>query len=859
MRDPRWLDNQDMVRDPIPRGRSLSHGLAAVGLAAGAVLLWAWLRAGDLATPESGESLGVRPVGGTAPIVGAGGAGGASSGAAGSGDAPSEAGAGAGSGPGGRVVLEAGPPEFAETNDVEAGALEHLVARVVDRRLGTPVAGALAIQASEDIELESSSDAEGEIELALVEGSLRVRHPGYVDLFAPALPIARPLVLELTPAARLDGRVVDAASAPVPDVRVVLGGVSFTARQDPAEGLAEGAAEEPPTELIASTDEEGRFSFDRLAPAVYTVVLSARGDRAGELAPVLDAWVDVASDDDGEHLFVLPGGATLEGIVRLHRSNSPVADVRVELAPEWDLWEGTEPPTRVARTDAEGRFEVSGLSRGTWQVSLRTEWGAVVSETVQVPGEGETLERSFQVRPAATVSGRVYDGDGDPVAGARVLVTARPDDRDYDWSALASTAVDSPFLCAARSDASGEYLLERVPTRQALWILALPPPPAQDGERPGHFEPLRVVEGEVRTGLDLVLEPGTTLDGVVRDDDGAPIEGVAVEAFHTRWGRTSPGRLATTDADGRFRVGPLPFGATRVEFSCEGYRDAVQPTKLVEGVLELMEQELAPTVPVTGAVVDGGGWGIEGAQVIARLGPQSRRERATTDAYGNFELEGLTDGRWQLRVKAQGYRFEDTDEVTLVAPDVRPVLFVLSAKEEPEAGTVHGELVWKADGRPVWDLSFSGVRGGSTRLSGASFEIDGIRPGRARIVASAPGMESIAFEPMQVGPGARIDLGRHEVRRATRLTVAVRDAAGAPLKGARVRLEALPSEKGGRGKGTKAVRLESRGRKGMYEDDAVPRYAWRLRVTREGHAPHSQIVRVNGGKQTISVVLKPAR
>ncbi|MEM7192446.1 MAG: patatin-like phospholipase family protein, partial [Pseudomonadota bacterium] len=103
------------------------------------------------------------------------------------------------------------------------------------------------------------------------------------------------------------------------------------------------------------------------------------------------------------------------------------------------------------------------------------------------------------------------------------------------------------------------------------------------GERPGHFEPLRVVENEVRMGLDLVLAGWTWLEGTVTDEEGHGIPGVEIEAFHVRWGRTSPGRAARTDAAGEFRVGPLPWGRARLEFHHPQYRDAVQGLELVEG------------------------------------------------------------------------------------------------------------------------------------------------------------------------------------------------------------------------------------------------------------------------------------
>ena len=319
---------------------------------------------------------------------------------------------------------------------------------------------------------------------------------------------------------------------------------------------------------------------------------------------------------------MLERGATLRGTVRFRRAVAPVADVRVELVPEGELWEGAEPPACTADTDGEGKFELEGLARGRWSVTLRSAWGAVAREAITMPGAGEELEKTFELWPAAQVIGKVYDEEGAAVSGARVWITARPDDRDYDWGGLASAAIDSPFLASAVTDTAGQYRLERIPARESLWILALPPGEGAPDERPGHLEPLRLKDGEVRTGVDLVLEGGTELEGLVVDEDGRGIPDVSIEAFHVRWGFSSPGRTATTDAEGRFRVGPLPFGATRVEFSGAGYRSARQGLSLEEGQPREIEQVLQRAFPVVGQVVDEAGWGIEGARLTARIGPR---------------------------------------------------------------------------------------------------------------------------------------------------------------------------------------------------------------------------------------------
>jgi len=731
--------------------------------------------------------------------------------------------------------------------------VEWIDVRVIDRASGAPIPGARVHQYGTDGESETVADEEGQLRLASLGVQIRVGHPDYIDVFAPHLPEARPLCLELTRSLRLSGRLVDESSQGVAEVSVRLGGGPL--------GAVAGLEQEAPADLLTQSGADGSFEFLGLSPARYSLLIAEADD---EYAARLEEGIELWPDDEREFTFVLDGGATLLGQVRWRQANNPIADVHIELAPDWTLWEGREAPVMATRSDEEGRFELAGLARGSYDVHLRSPWGAMVERSVMSPGTGETIELTFELRQPAQVSGRVFDQAGERVRGARVWITTRPEDREFDWSEPTSAGLRSPFLLSAISGADGDYRFDAVPTREALWILALPPGPAAPDERPAYFEPLRLVEGQARTGVDLTLEGTRRLSGIVTDERDQPVAGVRVEAWHARWGKACPGRSATTDADGRFAVGPLPLGPTRVEFSCVGYLDAVQARRLVEGENEVMEQELREAHPITGWVVDESGLGVVGASVRARAVASSgssgapRKGEATTDRFGAFHIEGLTERRWKVSAKAPGFTPLAKLGVEVALPDSAPLLLILAAKERTVPGSVHGEVRWSFTGRPVWDLSFEGARGGVTRLSGSSFEVHGIRPGRMRLVARAPGMEPLLFGPVEVVSGASLDLGHHEVARATRATVAVRDAGGALLrKGAEVRLEPLPGAQGGCGERQPNREFAESARAGIFTHDAVPRCRWRLRVTQAGFAPHSEIVRISGPRQTLAVFMRP--
>ena len=676
---------------------------------------------------------------------------------------------------------------------------------------------------------------------ATEQGALHVTHPRYVDAVWPRLALDAPVDLRLVPSARLYGRVVDENTRAVADCSLTL--------------VAEGQASFEPREQ--STDENGRFAFEDLAPGDYAMLLRSMTDETR-----LEERLQLRTDVESELVLTLTRGVTLEGRVLLRKTSAPVEAVALELTPSWDGWAAQRSTLRT-QSDGEGRFELDGLSPGRWHLVARTPWGELIERDVVLPETGEPAELVLEARPAAgTVSGRVFDEGGQPVGGARVWITKRPESRDFVWEDMPSQGITTPLVAAARTDASGAFAFDGLPAREALWILAMPPQASAE-ERPGRFEPLRLIEGEVRSGVDLVVTPDTYfVEGVVTDEDGAPLAGVQVEGWHARWGQSSSGRTAVSGADGAFRVGPFPEGPTRVEFEADGYLFRRRGTQLRDGVAPL-EVELLRAHELSGWVVDERGRGVDGVWVQARSSEVPRRTRALTDELGEFvfgrgDAKLLGTGRWKLFLSKGAFERIDPSNgvVELDLPSAPPPTFVVRPKGQEPYATVRGELAWRGDGRPILDLSFLGARGGVARRSGTSFEIHGIDPGRLKLIATAPRMEPVHFPAVTLEPDAVFDLGRVEARRASTVDVQVQDAAGKPIRGAKVRLEALASSRAGWGSQRPPIELSEGSKKGRYTSRRVPRYAWRLKVWSKGYAAHTRNVSVKKSKESYTVKLK---
>jgi len=202
-----------------------------------------------------------------------------------------------------------------------------------------------------------------------------------------------------------------------------------------------------------------------------------------------------------------------------------------------------EGPTRrrSAVTDAQGRFTVPRLARGSYVVELSSPEYPAVRASLRT----DTFK---ELRVAQGGSLRIDLRDahtGAPIAGVRVDATG-PDERALH----PTTGPDG--IAPARGLAAGRWHLRaRVPG----YVVA---------ERDVEVEPGRVPR-EVR----LELQRGATLAGVVRDRYGRRVAGATVTA----------GAASThTNEDGEFRLIDVPTGA--VELVAE--HDAARATQSLD-------------------------------------------------------------------------------------------------------------------------------------------------------------------------------------------------------------------------------------------------------------------------------------
>lgn len=163
---------------------------------------------------------------------------------------------------------------------------------------------------------------------------------------------------------------------------------------------------------------------------------------------------------------------------------------------------------------------------------------------------------------------------------------------------------------------------------------------------------------EIPAEKELRLARGTTIGGIVRDEDGKPIAGASIEvsmpAIETNVPALSFGldRLKT-GADGRWQVDIAPPDLSNVSVTVrrDGY---MQGGSMASRDLD-SEIALKKGFGLAGRVLDEEGRPIAGAVVIAGLSLyEVKTQRGSTNERGEFSLENCAAGKIPVIAQAQG-------------------------------------------------------------------------------------------------------------------------------------------------------------------------------------------------------------
>ncbi|MBL8841473.1 MAG: carboxypeptidase regulatory-like domain-containing protein [Planctomycetes bacterium] len=374
----------------------------------------------------------------------------------------------------------------------------------------------------------------------------------------------------------------------------------------------------------------------------------------------------------------------------------------------------------------------------------------------------------------AAVRGRVIDGAGAPIAGARVLAATRFD----PFAIFAAAGMEVRTPAEAITDGDGRFALDGIEPGLELQLSA-----RARGYAPSATQKVLAAPGAPTT-VELRLLRGARLVVTLQGPDGAPYPDATcrLDPSDLKLDELSAGNDAMRGTRRRTdRAGQATFSG----LAPGRYRARVDVAPFVEARADVVvapdSQELTATLLLThgrelrGRVAAKDGTPIAGAHVSAteptslanvmKAATGAGRRFAEADAEGRFTLTGLPHAKLEVAARAKGY---EEAKVTIDA-EATEVELALATR-----GALEGIVLSRVTGKPLrayvlllerraqesasmFDASaFAGMQ--EQRLAIASengkFRLTGVAPGELRLGVVADGHGEWRGEWLRLEEGA---------------------------------------------------------------------------------------------------------
>ncbi len=720
-----------------------------------------------------------------------------------------------------------GPFDSSEENslfDVQIQSAQPMSGRVVDEA-GKPVAGAKVLVVSTDGVLDGDRRSLGEARTG-PDGAFSV----------PDAPEgARAVVVRtanFVPATRVQ-------LEPRAEERITLqrGGSGRGLVTDPSGKPAAGVIVTT-EDAAAQTDSAGKYRLTGLPAGSIHVQALSKEDAAARTD-----GVRVRSGAETEANLKLKPGVAISGTVVEEGSRRPVAGARVSAYTAASTRFGRfarRHAERAVRTDARGRFRLPGLAPARYSVEAAREGYLTASIAGLNAAASSSPPANLALRKAASISGRVTDEKGQPVAAARVRIV-----REMGMRRLLRGVASNPAAVlggqGTQTAADGTFHIRGLEPERNLSLEA-----SKTGYAAGRKPGVSLKAGDAIKNVALVVRKGLEARGKVVDAQGQPVAGAEIRAIHREDGLLGGARMqmrfmgaaekpdAVTGNDGAYALKGLEEGQYTLSVGRDGFARKSVPSVEVKATGENVWPPVTLTAGATiaGTVRDAAGAPVGGAQIfgIDVGGPGGRPQNITSDADGKFHLDGFVAERAILvNVSAQGYATLQKN----VTPPAADLAIVLKT-----SGTVRGRVEDSDAKKPVTDftISRSGGRGGGGiqialgRTGGdqtfqsddGTFELTDVPPGKWTIRGAAAGYRSAETSGVEVGEGETKEGVVLSLKKGGGLAGRVTDSRGTAVANASVTWH--PAEAGGGPMGAAMARMLGGGSGGSTTSDADGHY-----------------------------------
>jgi len=321
---------------------------------------------------------------------------------------------------------------------------------------------------------------------------------------------------------------------------------------------------------ITTVDSDGEFGFTHLEPGSWQVVVipdqrnndpNAGGDAAmaSLLGSMKIAMVDIT---DGETTTVVlgePPPSPLDLSVRVTSAGEGVAGALVSLLPQGTKGKAVVSGLVLKVTDGEGACVARLAGGGEYLATVQLLGGAGEQTSVEypiaVPKDVSTHAIEFEL-PGGSITGRVTNADGVPLAKCRVTVTV--DDGVAYGSVVGGGYVETSTAADGRYEVrhlrAGSYSVAAGGASFA----------GLSGEEPAGGREVRgglvLSDGGRLEGVDFELAAAAKLQGRVVDASGTPVSGASVFVRAASGAVIDRLTAVTSDAGGRFEYAGLAPG-----------------------------------------------------------------------------------------------------------------------------------------------------------------------------------------------------------------------------------------------------------------------------------------------------------
>ena len=492
-------------------------------------------------------------------------------------------------------------------------------------------------------------------------------------------------------------------------------------------------------DVSATTGADGRYELKGLPPGKYRLGAFKHEEL---IQRTFDAEAPGTAD-----VALAPAGV-LRGRVVDADTREPVREFVYSIEPAESAEDNARygrPMMQRAETTSGGTFTAT-LATGTYRVSAGAN-GYTLSTPVEVRlTDREPAAVEIALERGGTITGRVTDESGLPVAGADVFVSGAELERMRRRSAPRVAPGN------ARTADDGTYTVTGVEPGTASMTV----------RKEGYVPFRRAVEVEAMTTVDVQLSRGLTIEGVVLRG-GKPVPEVSVGATTAAVGGDH--QPAMTDENGRFVL----RGLIAAKYTVAAYRDDVRaevrnvdPAKQKELVISL-ERAFTGVIygSVTGIPANLGGKLVRRAVFVQ--GNDAGVE-GTIDDSGNYRIENAPIGRVFVTAQLEstgGGRSSMRKEVEVMAGQPVRVDLDLGANT-----TVTGRVTHEGKALPGVRVVFGneqGIGGSATTRTDGTYDAALPGPGTYQIFAHAEAVVSRHYQTVrQIRGGETIDIDLRE-------------------------------------------------------------------------------------------------